>query len=50
MIANDAKYLRPGYTGVPPTQFHKCFLISVLCGGDQIIIRDFSVTTAIPTM
>jgi hypothetical protein len=49
MIPNDAEYLRLRYTRVPPTKFHKCLLISALCGGDQIIIRDFSETTgAIP--
>jgi len=45
MIPNDAEYLRLGYSRVPPTQFRKCLLISALCGGDQITIRDFSVTT-----
>ena len=51
MIPNYVEYLRLRYTRVPPTQFHKCPLISALCGADQIIVRNFSVTTgAIPTV
>jgi hypothetical protein len=51
MIPNDPEDLALRYSRMPLAYFHKCHLISVLCGGDQIIIGHFRVTTrAIPIL
>jgi hypothetical protein len=41
LIPNNAENLPLRVGGIPPTQFHKCLLISALRGGDQIILRGF---------
>jgi hypothetical protein len=47
MIPKNPEYLPLRYLGMPPTQVHKCLLISALCRGDQIIVGDFRVTTSV---
>jgi hypothetical protein len=47
MIPNDAEYFGLGYRRMPPTEFLKGLMISALCGGNQIIIRDLIVTTGV---